>query len=72
MQRDQRVREAARAIYDKVYPGDEWTPVSFEEAERYRTVHYRNAVDAALSARTYLADEVSQQLALQFSESCRG
>lgn len=55
MEHDQRVREAARAIYDKVYPGEQWTPIPLEEAERCRTLHYRNAVDAA------------QQLALQFS-----
>ncbi|MES2270215.1 MAG: hypothetical protein V4533_04970 [Pseudomonadota bacterium] len=40
-------REAVRAIYDAVYPGEEWTPVPFDEAERFETVHYRNAVTAA-------------------------
>lgn len=43
-------REAVRAIYDAVYPGEEWTPVAFDEAERFETVHYRNAVTAARSA----------------------
>lgn len=43
-------REAVRAIYDAVYPGEEWTPVPFDEAERFETVHYRNAVTAAQSA----------------------
>lgn len=44
------LREAARAIYDAVYPSAEWTPVSFDEAERFDTVHYRNAVSAARTA----------------------
>jgi len=67
MQHDQRVREAARAIYEKVYPGDEWTPVPFEVAERYRTVHYRNAVDAAVAAKGCLAGDDAHQLALELS-----
>lgn len=54
MQHDQRLRAATRAIYNSVYPGDEWTPISFEEAERCRTVHYRQAVDAAQRARNVL------------------
>lgn len=61
------MREAARVIYDKVYPGEEWTPVPFEEAERHRTVHYRNAVDAALGARAFLTSETTHQLALELS-----
>lgn len=67
MQHDLRMRETARAIYDKVYPGDEWTPVPFEDAERHRTVHYRNAVDAALSAKACLAGDAARQLALALS-----
>lgn len=43
------IREAARTIYDAVYPSEEWAPVGFDEAERYETVHYRNAVAAARS-----------------------
>lgn len=42
-----RLRDAARTIYDTVYPSEEWTPVPFEDAERLETVHYRNAVAAA-------------------------
>lgn len=61
------MREAARAIYEKVYPGEEWTPVPFDEAERHRTVHYRNAVAAALSARACLTGEAALQLALELS-----
>lgn len=41
------LRDAARAIYETVYPSEEWTPVPFDEAERLQTVHYRNAVTAA-------------------------
>jgi hypothetical protein len=44
------LREAARAIYEAVYPSEEWTPVGFDEAERHETVHYRNALSAARTA----------------------
>lgn len=44
---DDALRTAARGIYNSCYPSDEWTPVGFEEAERYESVHYRQAVDAA-------------------------
>lgn len=49
-------REAVRAIYDAVYPGEEWMPVPFDEAERFETVHYRNAVTAARSAFGHVID----------------
>lgn len=55
MPHDVRLRAAARAIYEACYPGDEWAPVGFAEAERCRTVHYRQAVSAALEARDALA-----------------
>ena len=55
MQHDVQLRAAARAIYDTCYPGEEWSPVGFEEAERCRTVHYRQAVGAAIEARAVLA-----------------
>ncbi len=51
MQHDVWLRAAARTIYDACYPADEWVPVGFEEAERQGTVHYRQAVGAALEAR---------------------
>lgn len=51
---DQRLRAAARAIYDACYPSEDWAPVGFDEAERYRTVHYRQAVGAAQQARAEL------------------
>ncbi len=62
MQHDVRLRAAARAIYDACYPGEEWAPVDFEEAERCRTVHYRQAVGAAIEARAMLAAPVQHEL----------
>lgn len=50
------LRDAAKAIYDAVYPSSDWTPVGFEEAERYDTVHYRNALTAARSASMLLSE----------------
>ncbi len=55
MEHDLLLRAAARAIYDACYPSDDWSPVGFDEAERCGTVHYRQAVDAALQARAVLA-----------------
>ena len=62
MQHNVRLRAAARAIYDACYPGDEWAPVGFEEAERHGTIHYRQAVGAALEARALLAAPVQPEL----------
>lgn len=64
MQHDVRLRAAARAIFDACYPSDDWSPVRFEEAERFGTVHYRQAVEAALQARCMLAESGAAQLAL--------
>ena len=64
LQQDKCLRAAARAIYEVVYPGEEWSPVGFEEAERYRTVHYRNAVTAAQHARLQLLADQGRQLEL--------
>lgn len=55
MQHDLQLRAAARAIYEACYPGTEWTPCPFEEAERFGTIHYRQAVGAAQDARAVLA-----------------
>jgi len=55
MQHDLRLRAAARAIYETVYPTEDWAPVGFDEAERRGTVHYRQAVDAARRADCALA-----------------
>ncbi len=56
MQHDLCLRAAARAIYDACYPSNDWSPLTFEEAERYRTIHYRQAVNAAQDARGVLTD----------------
>jgi hypothetical protein len=64
MQHDVRLRAAARAIFDACYPSDEWSPVPFEEAERFGTVHYRQAVEAARQARLLLSATSATQLAL--------
>ena len=55
MEHDLQLRAAARAIYDACYPTEDWAPVGFEEAERFRTAHYRQAFGAALSARSEFA-----------------
>jgi len=54
MQHDVCLRAAARVIYDSCYPTEELAPVGFDEAERYRTIHYRRAVEAAQNARRHL------------------
>jgi hypothetical protein len=63
MQHDPLLRAIARATYDACYPSEEWAPVGFDEAERLRTIHYRQAVDAALHARALLAS-TGEQLAM--------
>ena len=60
MQHDLQLRAAARAIYDSCYPTEEWAPVGFEEAERYKTIHYRQAIGAAQQARCVLNDQAEQ------------
>lgn len=64
MQHDVRLRAVARAIYDSVYPSEDWSPVPFVEAERLGTIHYRQAVDAAQRARGLLAEAMAAQLEL--------
>jgi len=64
MQHDVRLPAAAPAIYDACYPSDDWSPVRFDEAERFGTVHYRQAVDAAREARAMLAADPVVQLEL--------
>ncbi|GAA3714617.1 hypothetical protein GCM10022268_24170 [Sphingomonas cynarae] len=63
MQHDLQLRAAARALYQNVYPSEEWAPIGFDEAERYGTVHYRQAVGAAQDARAVLTAP-NQQLPL--------
>jgi len=60
MEHDLQLRAAARAIYDACYPTEDWAPVGFEEAERFKTVHYRQAVGAAQQARGVLNDRAVQ------------
>ena len=64
MQHDVPLRAAVRAIFDACYPSDDWSPIRFEEAERFGTVHYRQAVDAALRARATFAAQHATQLEL--------
>ena len=64
MHHDVRMREAARAIYNAVYPSEEWAPVTFDEAEQHQSVHYRNAVAAAQDARLHFLADVTAQLSL--------
>ncbi len=66
MQHDLQLRAAARVIYDACYPTEDWAPVGFDEAERYATVHYRQAVGAARQARAVLTKR-GEQLAEQTS-----
>ena len=60
MQHDAQLRAAARVIFDACYPSEDWSPLGFEEAEHFRTVHYRQAVDAALQARATLVASATQ------------
>jgi len=60
MQHDLQLRAAARAIYDACYPSEDWAPVGFDDAERFKTVHYRQAVGAAQQARAVMADRAEQ------------
>ncbi|WP_294353693.1 hypothetical protein [uncultured Sphingomonas sp.] len=60
MEHDLQLRAAARAIYDACYPSEDWAPIGFDEAERYATVHYRQAVGAAQQARVVLASRGEQ------------
>ncbi len=62
MQHDLRLRAAARVIYDNVYPAVDSVPFSFDEAERFGTVEYRQSVGAAQDARSVLAAQHDQLL----------
>lgn len=64
LQHDNQLRAAARAIYETVYPSEEWAPENFEEAERFGTIHYRNAVAAAQTARAQLLSDAGEQMIL--------
>lgn len=62
MEHDLRLRAAARAIYDACYPTEDWAPVGFEEAERFKTIHYRQVVGAAQQARVELLTPIQPTL----------
>ncbi len=62
MQHDLRLRAAARAIYENVYPPVDSAPFSFDDAERFGTAEYRQAVGAAQDARSVLAARHEQLL----------
>ena len=64
MQHDRRLRAAARAIYDACFPTEETAPVGFDEAERFGTIHYRRAVEAAQAASSCLFSDAARQLPL--------
>jgi hypothetical protein len=66
MQHDLRLRAAARAIYDNVHPPADPAPVSFDEAERFGTADYRQAVGAAQDARSVLSARHEQLLFASF------
>ena len=62
MHHDLQLRAAARVIYENVYPLADPAPFSFDEAERFGTVEYRQAVGAAQDARSVLAARHKQLL----------
>ncbi|ANC86233.1 hypothetical protein [Sphingomonas sp. NIC1] len=62
MHHDTQLRAAAKAIYDEVYPSDDWSPLPFEDAERYGTIHYRQVVGAAQRAKAVLSGDEVQLL----------
>ncbi|MDG5488864.1 hypothetical protein NYR55_09585 [Sphingomonas sp. BGYR3] len=64
MQHDASLRAAARAIYDACFPTEELAPVGFDDAERYGTIHYRRAIEAAQLAKPHLAHDRSAQPSL--------
>ncbi|MEG3083684.1 hypothetical protein U1707_08520 [Sphingomonas sp. PB2P12] len=62
MQHDLQLKAAARVIYDNVYPPADLVPLSFDEAERFGTVEYRQAVGAAQDALSVLTARHEQLL----------
>jgi hypothetical protein len=59
MQHDLRLRATARAVYDNVFASAQF---SFDDAERFATAEYRQAVGAAQDARSVLAAQHQQLL----------
>lgn len=64
MQHDLTLRAAARSIYEACFPTDEIAPVGFDDAERFGTIHYRRAVEAAQNARAAFRGDGADQISL--------
>ncbi len=62
MQHDLQLRAVARAIYENVYPLAHPGRATFDEAERFTTEHYRQAIGAAQDARSILVARHEQLL----------
>lgn len=60
LRHDLRLRAAASVIYNACYPSEDWADVNFDDAERLETLHYRQAVEAALLARPIFAAQAEQ------------
>jgi hypothetical protein len=60
VQHDLQLRAAARAIYDVCFRADDGARFSFDQAERYGTDHYRQAIGAAQQARSVLNSQDEQ------------
>jgi hypothetical protein len=63
MRHDPRLRATARVIYDAWFPTEDTAPVGFDQAERFGTIHYRRAVEAAQECIRTVAQQ-GEQLAL--------
>jgi hypothetical protein len=57
MRHDPVMRAAARAVYETVCPSEAWSPLGFEEAEGFGTVHYRQVVEAVLEVAVQLTSD---------------
>jgi hypothetical protein len=64
MEHDLQLRAAARARED-------WPPVGSDDAERFGTVHYRQAVGAAQKERVLLAHQPVQPSRSRWMRSMR-
>ncbi|HXH16082.1 MAG TPA: hypothetical protein VNJ10_08100 [Sphingomonas sp.] len=62
MQHDLRLCAAARAIHNHVYPPVDLAPFSFDEAKRFGTIEYWQAVGASQDARSVLSARHEQLL----------
>jgi len=60
MQHSPLLRAAARAICDARDPGEEWTPVGVDKAERLGRVPHKQAADAARQTGSVFASRGDQ------------